>query len=110
MSGAHQGDGNPTLEVSTRLLVGLPPLGGQATGYPFQGVRRLHPQQPVHRGNKGREVSTFLEAGLQVHLLLPPFFLVEALLRRLSCMRQGVIVHDTHVVNIVCPLLPEVPD
>ena len=110
MSGAHQGDGNPTLNVSTRLLVGLPPLGGQATGYPFQGRPRLHPQQPVHRGYKGGEVSTLLEASLQLHLLLPPFGLVEALLRRLAYIRQGLSVNDTHVVNTFCPLLPEVPD
>ena len=84
MSGAHQGDGNPTLDVSTRLLVGLPPLGGQATGYPFQGSRRLHSQHPVHRGYKGGEVSTLLEASLQVHLLYHPFGLVEALLRYLT--------------------------
>ena len=57
----------------------MPPLGGQATGYPFQGSRRLHPQHPVHRGDKGGEVSTFLEASLQIHLLLPLFSLVEAL-------------------------------
>ena len=33
MVGAHQGDCNPTLDVSTRLLVGLIPLGG-GDGYP----------------------------------------------------------------------------
>ena len=110
MSGAHQSDDNPTLDVSTRLRVGLPPLGDQSTGYPFQGSRRLHPQQPVHQGNKGREVPTLLEASLQIHLLLPLFSLVEALLRRFFQVRQGVSVHDTHVVNTVSPLLPEVPD
>ena len=82
MSGAHQVDCNPTLDVSTRLRVGLPPLGGQATGYPFQGSRRLHPQQPVQRGDKGGEVHTLLEASLQIHLLLLLFSLVEAFLRR----------------------------
>ena len=81
MSGAHQGRGNPTLDVSTRLILGLPPLGGQATGYTFQGRCCLHPQQPVHRCDKGGEVSKFLEASLQIHLLLPLFSLVGALLR-----------------------------
>ena len=28
-------------------------FGVEATGYPFQGSRRLHLQQPVHRGDKG---------------------------------------------------------
>ena len=110
MSSAHQGDGNPTLDVSTRLRVGLPPLGGQANGYPFQGSCRLHPQKTVHRGYKGGEVSTLLEASLQIHLLLPPLGLVEAILLRFSHVRQGVSVHNTHVVNTVSPLFPEVPD
>ena len=44
MIGAHQGDCKPTLDVSTRFRLGLPPLGGQATGYPFQVSHRLHPQ------------------------------------------------------------------
>ena len=110
MSGAHQGDCNPTLDVSTCLRVGLPPLGGQVTGYPFQGSRRLHPQHPVHQDEKGREVPTLLEASLPIYILLPFFRLVEALLRRLFQVRQGVSVHGTHVVNTDSPLLPEVPD
>ena len=62
MGGAHQSDCNPTIDVSARLQVGLIPLGGQATGYPFQGSRRLHPQQTVQRGDKGGEgkYQTFL--------------------------------------------------
>ena len=47
MGGAHQSDYNPTLDVCTCLRVGLFPLSGQATGYPFQGSRRLHPQKPI---------------------------------------------------------------
>ena len=35
VGGAHQSDRNPTLDESTSLRVGLLPLGGQATGYPF---------------------------------------------------------------------------
>ena len=30
--GAHQSDCNPTLDVPARIIVGLLPLGGQATG------------------------------------------------------------------------------
>ena len=51
VGGVHKSDRNPTLDVSTHLRVGMLPLGGQATGYPFQGIRRLHPQQPVHLGD-----------------------------------------------------------
>ena len=32
VSGVHQSDFNPTLGVPVRLRVGLPSLGGQATG------------------------------------------------------------------------------
>ena len=46
VGGTHQRDRNPTLDVSTRLQVGMLPLGGQATGYPLQGSRSLHSQQP----------------------------------------------------------------
>ena len=90
MSGAHQDDCNPTLDVSTRLRVGLPPLGGQATGYPFQGSRRLHTQQPIYQGDKGGEVPMLLEASLQIQLLLP-LYLLQALLRWLSLMGLGII-------------------
>ena len=55
-------------------------------------------------------MPTLLEASLQIHLLFPPFCLVEALFRVLFPVRQGVSVHDTHVVNTVCPLFPEVLD
>ena len=79
VGGAHQSDRNSTLDVSTRLRVGLITLGGQATVFPFQGSHRLHPQKPVHQGGKGGEVLTLLGASLQIHLLLPPFRLVEAL-------------------------------
>ena len=62
------------------------PLGGQANGYPFQGSRRLQPRQPAHRGDKGGEAPMLLEASLQIHLLLPPFQLVEAILGLLCTM------------------------
>ena len=46
------------------------------TGYPFQGSCRLHPHQTVNGGKECREVSTLLEASLQVHLLLLPLRLL----------------------------------
>ena len=51
-----------------------------------------------------------LEASFKIHLLFPSFRLVEALLWRFFQVQQGIRVHDTHVVNTVSPLLPEVPD
>ena len=66
--------------------------------------------QPVHQGDKGVEVKTLLEASLQIHLFLPLFRLVEALLRLLPLVCEGVSVHDTHIANTVGPLLQEMPD
>ena len=54
-------------------------------------------------------MPTLMEASLQIYLILPPFRLVEALLRLLILLCGGVSVHNTHVVNTVGPLLPEVP-
>ena len=51
-----------------------------------------------------------LVASLQIHLLFPPFCLVEAFFRVLFLVRRGVSVHNTHVVKTVYPLLPEVLD
>ena len=110
VGGAHQGDCNPTLEVSTSLRVRLLPLSGQATGYPFQDIHQLHPQKPVHRGDTGREVSTLLEAILQIHLILPHFRLVEALFWVLFLVCGGASVHYTHVVNNIGPLFPQASD
>ena len=53
---------------------------------------------------------TLLEARLQINILLPLFSLVEVLLQRFLKIQQGFSVHDTHVVNTVSPLLPEVLD
>ena len=55
-------------------------------------------------------MPALLEASLQIHLLSPPFRLVEELFRVLFLVFGGVSVNETHVVNTVCPLLPEVPD
>ena len=57
--GQYQSDGNPTIEVSARPQVGLPPFFCEATGYTLQGGRRLHPQQPVDGINKKRELSSY---------------------------------------------------
>ena len=68
--GPHQSYGDLNLDISARPIVGLPPLCGEANGCPFQSSRRLLTQKPVNIGNKGREVSTLLEASLQGHLII----------------------------------------
>ena len=55
-------------------------------------------------------MPALLEAYLQVHPILCPIRLLQALLRCFPLMGLGVSVHDTHVVNTVSPVLPEVTD
>ena len=42
--GPHQIDGDPTIDVSARPRVWLPPFCGEATGYTFKVIRCLHTQ------------------------------------------------------------------
>ena len=99
----HQSDGDPTLDVSTRPRVGLPPLCWKVTGYLFQDIRRLHAQQPANGGNKGREVSALLESCLQVHLLLLPLRSLRTLLRCLCQM--GIFLLFTLLSGKIISLL-----
>ena len=55
-------------------------------------------------------MPTLLEASLQIHIFLPLLRLVEAFLRLLLLICEGVSVNYTHVVNTVGTLLSEVPD
>ena len=108
--GPHQSDGNPTIDISARPRVGLPPLCCEATGYPFQGSRRPQTHQPDDGGNEGREVSELLEACLQVNIPIRPLRLLQTLFRFLCWMVLCICVHDAHVVNTVSPIMPEVTD
>ena len=53
-------------------------------------------------------MSALLEAALQVHLTLTLLRLLQTFLRRLLPIGLSISVHDTHVVNTFCPILPEV--
>ena len=53
---------------------------------------------------------TLLEEILQVHLLLTLLRLLQTFLGGLLPIGLCISVHDTHVVNTVCPVGPEVPD
>ena len=55
-------------------------------------------------------MATLLEASLQVHLLLALLRLLQTFLWGTPPIGLGVSVHDTHVVNTVSPIGPEVPD
>ena len=51
-----------------------------------------------------------LDTSLQVHLLLTLLRLLQTFLGGLLPIGICISVHDTHVVNTVCPILPEVPE
>ena len=108
--GPYQSYGDPTIDVSAHPRVGLPPLCCEVTGYPFQGSRRLHTQQPVEGGKEGREMSELLEAFLQVNITICLLHLLQTLFRCLCQMGLGIYVHDAHVLNTVSPILLEVMD
>ena len=95
--GPHQSYGDPTLEVSARPGVELPPLCCEADGYHFQGSHCLNTQYPTNGGDEGRKMSTFMESYLQVNLLLSLFCLLKTLLWCLSRMYR---IWSTHFINI----------
>ena len=55
-------------------------------------------------------MSTLLKSSLQVHLILTPLRLLQTSLGGLLPIGLCISVHDTHVVNTVGPVGPEVPD
>ena len=55
-------------------------------------------------------MATFLEASLQVHLFLALIRLLQTFLWRPPLIGLYISVHDTHAVNTVSPVGPEVPD
>ena len=55
-------------------------------------------------------MSTLLEASLQVHLLLTPLCFLQTSLGGLLPIGLCISVHDTHLVNTVYPVGPDVPD
>ena len=50
------------------------------------------------------------EADIEVILLLLLLGVFQKLLRSFGLVGGGVSIHDTHVVNTVCPLGPQIPD
>ena len=62
MSHLYHYIGNPTIGVSTRPRVGLPPIGCKATHKPLQNCLRFHHiQEAVNRSDKMCDILTLLE-------------------------------------------------
>ena len=108
MGFSEQYDTHPTLAVSAHPLVGLLPFRRNTAGYVFKCILRLHAEEAIHRHNKGGKVTTFMDSGLQILLLL--LLRLKTLLWLHVPVRDGISVHNTHVFNAFSPSLPEVMD
>ena len=53
---------------------------------------------------------TLFEAAIDSVLLLIPLCSFQSFLGGFGLVGDGLSIHDTHVVNTVCPLRPEVSD
>ena len=76
----------------------------------FKCCLRLDPKKSVHLGEEGSEVPNLFEAGVKVFLLLLLLSGFQELIVFFGLVGGGVSIHDTHVVNTVCPLIPKVSD
>ena len=108
----EESDCNPTIHVTAGAWVGFLLLCREAAGYTFNCCHHLDPDKAVHWSNKGSQVPTLFEAGIEVLLLLLLLLLssFQALITGFGLIGGGVIIHDMHVVNTFCPVLPEVSD
>ena len=71
---------------------------------------RLHSKEAINEDNEGVKMTTLLESGLPVFPFLSLLHGWGSFLRIFVLVREGISIHDTHVVNTVRPLLPEVTD
>ena len=55
VGGAHQSNRNPTIDVSTCLRLGLPPLGGQEMTILFRAAVASTPSSPSTNATKGEK-------------------------------------------------------
>ena len=70
VSGMDQVDDNPTLNIAACTLVGLIPFCGDASSYVFKQNLHLHSGEAINQHYERGEVTTLLEAGLQILLIL----------------------------------------
>ena len=70
MGGTDQGDGHPILNLAAHLQVGLIPFHSEAAGCAFKCVLRLHAEDSIQKRDKGGEVKTLMEGGLQILLII----------------------------------------
>ena len=110
MGFTDQVGGHPTLSLATRPQIWLILFRCEVASCLFRRSLCLHVEDSIHQNNGEVEFTTLLKARLQILLLLLPLSRMKTLLQRLAPVVEGVIFHDTHVVNTVSPSLPEVGD
>ena len=76
----------------------------------FKCHLRLDTEKAVHQHDKGGEVLTLFEAGSEVLLLLLLLSSFQELIGGFGMLGGGVSIHNTHVVNTVHPLCPDLYD
>ena len=96
---------NPNIYLSTYLIVGMFPFRRDADGCMFKRSLRLYSKEAFHQCDKGEEVAVLPETRL--HILLLPILIwrLEKLLCQIFPLREDFIVHNMHIMNIVCPSL-----
>ena len=70
VGGMIQWDGQPTLDVYAHPQVWLLPFCREAAGYACKRMLGLHAEEAIHKNDKGGELTTLLDTGLQILLLL----------------------------------------
>ena len=110
MGGVNNCDGNPDLEVATRLGLRMPQLGRKSNSQAFQRGFCLYYHQYVHQDYGRREMAVFTEEGLQLLMIFLPLHSLDTLIWRLMEVVGGIYVHVTYVENTVRTLVEEVLD
>ena len=77
---SDHGDVHPTLNVAACTRVVLIPFRLKAPGYAFKLSLRLHAEETIHRNDIGVEVTTLLEAKLQIIIIILLICHLETLL------------------------------
>ena len=55
-------------------------------------------------------MPTLFKAGIDILIFLLPFSGFQSIIGGFGQVGGGVSIYDTHVMNTVCPLCPEVSD
>ena len=110
VGGPYNSDGHSNLHVPAGTWVQLLSLLHKADGNAFKRRPRLYPEKSINRGDEGGEVYTPVKKSVEVLPLIFALGSLQALLRSLGLVGDGVSIHNTHVVNAFYTMSPKIPD